>query len=231
MPRAGRLREGAASRNLQCVCSLPPHNELHMKTTLLAALVPIALLAACSGKEPPPDAAPPVTPTVETPAVAATPAPATAATQPPPVVATVTLESKSGSTAKGDLKLTLTGNAVQITGAVTGLTAGAEHGFHVHETGDCAAPDAESAGPHFNPTQLQHGSPTTAPHHLGDLANIKADAAGQATLNATLEGATLRDDGTSDLVGKALIVHAKKDDYVTQPSGNSGARIACGVIR
>ena len=78
---------------------------------------------------------------------------------------------------------------------------------------------------------MQHGDPSSSPKHLGDLPNIDSDAQGRATVNATIEGATLRDSGPHDLVGKAVIVHAKRDDYMTQPSGDSGDRIACGVIR
>jgi Cu-Zn family superoxide dismutase len=91
--------------------------------------------------------------------------------------------------------------------------------------------DAKSAGDHFNPTGAPHGAPASADHHLGDIPNINADSSGHATLAASITGATLRDGGPTDLVGKALVVHAQRDDYKTQPSGDSGARIACGVVR
>lgn len=132
--------------------------------------------------------------------------------------------------ANGVLELNAVDGAVVITGRMAGLTPSAEHGFHVHETGDCSAPDASSAGGHFNPTSQKHGNPGSPPHHLGDMFNLQSDAQGNADVNARIDGATLGDRGANDLVGKAIIVHAGPDDYTSQPSGNSGGRIACGVI-
>ncbi len=83
---------------------------------------------------------------------------------------------------------------------------------------------------HFNPTMQDHGNPSMPPHHLGDVPNIKANNEGKADINARIEGATLGDGGPNDLVGKAFVVHEKVDDYKTQPSGNSGDRISCGVV-
>lgn len=154
----------------------------------------------------------------------AAPAPATVPTQ-------VTLSGASGSKVTGDLALAATNDGVSISGQIIGLPPNSEHGFHVHETGDCSAPNAKSAGEHLNPTQAMHGGPSATQRHLGDLPNVQADASGMASISTTIAGATLRDGGANDLMGKALIVHAKRDDYVTQPSGDSGDRIACGVIR
>ena len=140
------------------------------------------------------------------------------------------LAGKSGSSVQGELTLAATEGGVAITGQITGLKPGTEHGFHVHETGDCSAPDAKSAGGHFNPSNVAHGGPTSDVRHLGDIPNIRSDASGNATVSATIPGATLRDGAADDLVGKAIVVHAKRDDYLTQPSGDSGDRIACGVI-
>jgi superoxide dismutase, Cu-Zn family len=195
---------------------------INMKTHLLAVFIPIALLAACSSKEVPSAPAPAVPPPVT--AVAAPAVPTTG-------TATVTLESRSGSTARGELKLSASGGAVLLDGVITGLSPGVEHGIHLHETGDCSAPDAKSAGDHFNPTGAPHGAPASVDRHLGDIPNINADTSGRATLAASIMGATLRDGGPTDLMGKALVVHAQRDDYKTQPSGDSGARIACGVVR
>jgi Cu-Zn family superoxide dismutase len=181
----------------------------------LVVLIPCVLLGACSKKEVPPAAAPPE-PT-------AAPAPATAPSQ-------VTLSGASGSKVTGNLALAATTDGVSISGQIIGLPPNSEHGFHVHETGDCSAPDAKSAGEHLNPTQAMHGGPSTTQRHLGDLPNVQADASGMASISTTLAGATLHDGGANDLMGKALIVHAKRDDYATQPSGDSGDRIACGVI-
>lgn len=189
-----------------------------MKPYLLAVLIPCAVLAACERAE--------------------TPAPAETANVPPAaetatqasVTATATLAGASGSTAAGQLTFTPTGDGVTVAGELTGLPASTEHGFHVHEKGDCSAPDASTAGEHFNPDMAPHAGPTATPRHLGDIPNVQSDAAGKAVVNATIQGATLRDGGAHDIAGKAVIVHAKADDYKTQPSGNSGDRIACGVI-
>ncbi len=200
-----------------------------MKLKALLVLTPFIALAACGRSEPPPAATEPAAgyATETPPPVAATP---TAA-------ATVTLSgapassTEPGTGVNGSLQLSAVPEGVQMTGSITGLTASTEHGFHVHQTGDCNAAGFKSAGDHFNPTNAPHGAPTSAAHHLGDLPSIKSDAQGNATVSATVTGATLRDGGPQDLVGKALIVHAKRDDYTTQPSGDSGDRIGCGVIQ
>ena len=111
---------------------------------------------------------------------------------------------------------------------VSGLKPSAEHGIHVHEKGDCASTDGTSAGGHFNPDGKPHG-PQTAAHHAGDMPALKADANGVADQKFSLSGVTVA-EGSTSLVGHAVIVHASPDDYATQPTGNSGARIACGVI-
>jgi Cu-Zn family superoxide dismutase len=151
---------------------------------------------------------------------------------PIPTSAKVSLASAPGSSVKGDLTLNSEGTAVSIRGEITGLAPGKEHGFHIHETGQCTAPDFASAGAHFNPTKDSHGGPEATTRHLGDMANAKADSTGKAVINVTLKGATLvdKDGAPNEVFGKALVVHAMPDDYKTQPSGDSGARIACGVI-
>ena len=110
---------------------------------------------------------------------------------------------------------------------LTGLTPG-KHGFHVHETGDCAAPDASSAGGHFNPEGKPHGAPGAAEHHVGDLGNVEANAAGQAETDLHFDFLTM--DGPNSIIGKAVVVHAGEDDLQSQPTGNAGARVGCGVI-
>ena len=141
--------------------------------------------------------------------------------------ATMTLQPTEGNTAAGTLNLMTMGGGVHFTGTVTGLPPGI-HGFHIHETGDCSASDGTSAGGHFNPTGAAHGGPQSAEHHLGDLGNITADASGKAEVNIHA-GVTLG-EGTNSIMGKAIIVHAGEDDLTTQPTGNAGARLACGVI-
>lgn len=140
------------------------------------------------------------------------------------------LEPTQGNTVSGTLALAQSAQGVRITGAVQGLKPDAAFGFHVHEKGDCSAADASSAGGHFNPTQQQHGDPSGAAHHAGDMVNIQSNAEGIAQVDTTAAGTTLRGDAATEVLGKAIVVHESPDDYATQPSGNSGKRIACGVI-
>jgi Cu-Zn family superoxide dismutase len=113
---------------------------------------------------------------------------------------------------------------------VGGLAPNSAHGFHVHETGDCSAADASSAGGHFNPTGRPHGRMDHSAHHAGDIDNIVADANGVAHVNIHVPGLTLGGGAASDIAGRAIIVHADPDDYASQPSGNAGKRVACGII-
>jgi len=172
------------------------------------------------------------------PDAAATTASAVPAMTPPPAAGSaggsqhrVNLTPGLGADVGGALNLVSSDGAVVVTGLVTGLAPDSEHGFHIHEKGDCSSPDFKSAGEHFNPTAQAHGNPASPPHHAGDIPNLKASNEGKADVNARIEGVTLGDGGANDLVGKAVVVHAKIDDYQTQPSGNSGDRIACGVIQ
>lgn len=110
-----------------------------------------------------------------------------------------------------------------------------QHAIHIHESGKCDAPSFESAGEHFNPTKAEHGSPgSTKPHHLGDLPNLQVKADGTVDLKYIVKGVSLGEKGETSLLSgdaTALIVHAQPDDETTQPAGNSGPRIACGVIK
>ena len=135
-----------------------------------------------------------------------------------------------GHTTGGLVKLTSTGGEVTLQGTVTGLEPGA-HGFHIHEKGDCSAPDASSAGGHFEPADDPHGSPQDPPdgHHLGDFGNITAGEDGTAEVNIT--DPEIRMSGPDSVIGKAIVVHAGQDDLESQPSGDAGARVGCGVIR
>lgn len=145
--------------------------------------------------------------------------------------AVVHLASASGSLVSGTLQvMTMGPNAVHIAGDVGGLTANSAHGFHVHETGDCSAADASSAGGHFNPTASPHGRMDHGAHHAGDIDNIVAGADGVARVNMHVPGLTLGGGAASDIAGRAIIVHADPDDYASQPSGNAGKRVACGII-
>ena len=144
--------------------------------------------------------------------------------------ATVNLASASGSLVSGKLSMVPMGDGVHITGQVGGLGAGQTHAIHVHEKGDCSAVDASSAGGHFNPTGSAHGRAGTPVHHAGDMDNLTANAEGVADVDIHLSGVTLGGGAANDIAGRAVIVHAAPDDYTSQPSGNAGARVACGVI-
>ena len=143
--------------------------------------------------------------------------------------AVANLEPTSGNSAKGTATFTQEGDAVHVRATLSGLKAGAEHGFHVHEKGDCSSGDGMSAGGHFNPASKPHG-PQETEHHAGDMPNLKADGYGNATASFTLRGVSIG-SGAADIVGKGLIVHRDPDDYKTQPTGNAGPRLACAVIR
>jgi Cu-Zn family superoxide dismutase len=138
------------------------------------------------------------------------------------------LKPASGSQASGTVWLAQESDRVVVRAKVSGLKPNQEHGFHVHEKGDCSAPDATSAGGHFNPNAKPHG-PQAGDHHAGDLPSLKADASGVAQTTFEIPGVLLG-SGSTDLMGKAFVVHEDPDDYASQPAGNSGKRIACGVI-
>ena len=142
--------------------------------------------------------------------------------------ASAALAPTAGNATTGTIAFTPDGDRVRVLAKVSGLTPGA-HGFHIHDKGDCSAPDGMSAGGHFNPTGKAHGNPAAGEHHGGDMPMLEADASGNATLDVTLDTVTLG-AGANGIVGRAVIVHKDADDYRTQPTGNSGARVACGVI-
>jgi Cu-Zn family superoxide dismutase len=151
-----------------------------------------------------------------------------AAVPPSPDYVVASLQPTRGNTAAGTVWFSQDGSAVRARGRVTGLAPNQEHGFHVHERGDCSSDDATSAGGHLNPDGKRHGPPS-GEHHAGDLPSLKADGNGVAIVQVRISG-TLLGAGAADIAGKAIVVHAAPDDYTTQPAGNSGARIACGVI-
>ena len=197
----------------------------------------VLLVAACGGKsskpsEAPAPAQPDPTPAAPAPTepVAQTP-PAEPPPPPPPKEAKAELAPTTKPTkskAKGTVTFKEVDGGVEITATLEGLKAG-DHAWHIHEKGDCSAPDASSAGEHFNPTNMKHGGPDAEEHHAGDFGNLQADKTGKATKTFVMKGITIA-DGAASIVGKGFIVHDKKDDLKTQPSGNAGGRIACGVI-
>jgi superoxide dismutase, Cu-Zn family len=157
-------------------------------------------------------------------ATAQTPAPKSAG----PLKAIAVLHPTDGNKVSGTVTFTEEADGVRIQADISGLTPG-KHGFHVHEFGDCSAPDLASAGGHFNPTNKPHAGPDAAERHVGDMGNVEADASGAAKLDYVDHEISLANDQRS-VIGRSVIVHAKADDLKSQPAGDSGARIACGVI-
>jgi superoxide dismutase, Cu-Zn family len=148
--------------------------------------------------------------------------------------ASAELMSKSNSKVTGNVQFVQLGKGVEVSGAVYGLKPNQEHGFHVHEKGDCSSADGLSTGGHFNPEAKKHGNHAHhdhgAEHHAGDMPNLKADASGNATFKVVLPGLTV-EAGALAVKGRAVIVHANPDDFTSQPVGNAGGRIACGLIK
>ncbi len=141
--------------------------------------------------------------------------------------ATVNLVPTEGNSAQGKVIFTMVKKGVKVVADLDGLTPGL-HGFHVHENGDCSAHDGASAGAHYNPTHKNHGCPDDAERHVGDLGNLSADHTGHAHYERIDKVISL--NGPQSIIGKSIIVHDQADDCKTQPTGNSGKRIACGVI-
>lgn len=148
-----------------------------------------------------------------------------------PTTAEAIMKPTQGNTTSGVVSFSQQDDKVLVNARIQGLSPGT-HGFHIHEKGDCSAPDATSAGGHFNPASTKHGSPSSSEHHGGDFGNLTADATGTATLVIAIPASqiTLSKSGANSIIGKGLIVHADPDDFATQPTGNSGKRLACGVI-
>jgi len=143
--------------------------------------------------------------------------------------AAAVLTPTEGKQASGNASFIEMEDGLQVVVTMAGLEPG-QHGIHVHENGDCSGPAAEAAGDHFNPQDVEHGAPSDDPaqRHAGDLGNISADASGEAELSIVAEGMTVQ--GERGVAGKAIIVHADEDDLSSQPSGESGDPVACGVI-
>jgi superoxide dismutase, Cu-Zn family len=202
-PPSSRLRSAAA-------------RPFHRFTTLAPLVLLLAAAVACAPAD---DASQ---------QAEAGPDPAAAAAPEPPATAVATLAPTEGNTAAGTITFTETEAGVRVSAAFTGVPEGV-HGMHVHEYGDCSAPDGTSAGGHYNPHGTPHGAQVSASaqRHAGDLGNLVGFADG----TAAYEGVDLvLGFGADTLVGKAVILHGGRDDLTTQPTGDAGARIACGVI-
>jgi Cu-Zn family superoxide dismutase len=150
-----------------------------------------------------------------------------------PLKAVAVLRPTADNKASGSVTFSEVADGVRVDAHITGLSPG-KHGFHVHEFGDCSSADgnaagASAAGDHFNPAKNPHGAPDAAQRHEGDMGNIEADASGAAKLSYVDHTLSLH-DGAKSIVGRSVIVHEKADDLKSQPSGDAGERIACGVI-
>jgi Cu-Zn family superoxide dismutase len=149
-------------------------------------------------------------------------------------VAIATFKAKPESKAAGTVTFTQEGDKVRAVIEVSGASPG-PHGIHVHEKADCSAPDFSSAGGHWNPSGQPHACPPAGEHHPGDLGNIEVKEDGRGRGELTLEHVTLNvgvgEEGPQSLLGKSVILHEGKDDCTSQPSGESGGRLACAVIQ
>lgn len=143
----------------------------------------------------------------------------------------VMMEAKSGSTASGQINFTEEDGLVKMEGKFEGLTPGT-HAIHLHEKADCSAEDGTSSGGHWNPTHQKHGKWGDAEgYHKGDIGNLEADENGIAFISMqTDEWCIGCDDENKNIVGKAVIVHDGKDDFVSQPTGDAGGRVSCGGV-
>jgi Cu-Zn family superoxide dismutase len=139
------------------------------------------------------------------------------------------LQPTEGNTAEGTVTFTKVENGIRVNVELTGVTGEpGKRGFHIHEKGDCSAPDGTSAGGHFNPHGADHGGPDSETRHAGDFGNVEVDANGNVSTEFIDTHISL--EGEDSIIGRAVILHAGTDDLKSQPTGDAGARAACGVI-
>lgn len=143
-------------------------------------------------------------------------------------IATAVVHSTAGNEAEGVVTFTQTNEGIRVEAAVTGLEPESSHGFHIHQYGDCRADNGTSAGGHFNPEDMPHGGPDDMERHVGDLGNLQSDADGNAT--ADFVDSKLQLSGVNTILGRGVVIHAGEDDLESQPTGDAGARLGCGVI-
>ena len=144
--------------------------------------------------------------------------------------ATANVHPTKNGKASGTVDFYQIGSKVRVVANISGLVPGRQHGFHIHEAGDCSSGDGMSTKGHFNPLGKPHAHHATADRHAGDMPALQSDATGKAVLETDLDVITVT-AGPTSVVGRGLIVHADPDDYKTQPTGNAGARIGCAVIQ
>ena len=198
------------------------------KKLLCVWMIPTALLviplAGCEPSADKPSDSPSSTNRIKSPAAALK----TSTNRSVSVKAVAELTPTEGNEARGTVTFTTEDEWVRVVGDFSGLEPGS-HGFHIHEKGDCSAPDGSSAGGHFNPVGEDHGAPGDNEHHTGDLGNIVADESGKAHLEKNF--AFLDLSGEHSIIGRGVIIHQGEDDFSTNPGGASGKRLACGIIR
>lgn len=141
--------------------------------------------------------------------------------------AVAVLQPAKGHDVHGTVTFTKMEKGIKVVADIKGLNPG-KHGFHIHQLGDCRAPDASSAGGHFNPDKTSHGAPTDEERHVGDLGNVTADENGESHYERI--DTYIAFQGAHSIIGRAVVVHAGEDDFTSQPSGAAGPRVACGVI-
>ena len=218
---------------------------MKLSVSSLVALGSVLAVAACGGSQNEPEtpaSAPSAEPPAAAPADTASAAPAPSESAAPPAEAasaapaaeapkplSFDIVAKSGSKVTGTVTLTDTGSGVDVVVALAGAKPG-KHGAHVHETPDCSAPDAKSAGSHYNPDNHPHGLPTANAHHVGDMGNIDVGADGKGKLEITMPGANLKQGDPHSFLGRSVIIHEKVDDG-SQPVGNAGSRIGCAELK
>jgi Cu-Zn family superoxide dismutase len=129
----------------------------------------------------------------------------------------------------GKVTFTALDHGVRVAGEVRGFAPGTEHGFHIHEKGDCGD-NGNAAGGHFNPAGGTHGKFAAPGSHAGELPSLVADASGTARFSVDVHTISLTDGAANNVVGRALVVHRDRDDFTSQPAGNSGPRVACALI-
>ena len=188
-----------------------------------AVLIVGAVFASCKKSEEPVVQESETANAAATPMMEATPAPTLTSD-----IAGAQLAGPGGVT--GVVTFTQEAGGVHVVARVQGAKPGT-HGFHLHAGGSCDAPDFKSAGDHFNPGSTAHGDPAAAPHHAGDFGNVEVGADGTGRLELTSADLSIGGGGANDILGKTVIFHQGKDDFKTQPSGNSGPRVACGVVQ
>jgi Cu-Zn family superoxide dismutase len=182
---------------------------------VFTAAVAVLVVAGCAPREEAP-VAEEITEVVEQPVAA-------------PVTALATLTGRAGSEVAGTVSFTPVGDTVQIVADLSGTPPG-PHGFHLHAVGDCSAEDFTSAKGHFNPTGASHGCPGDPEHHAGDLGNIEIADDGSGRLEIASSMISLEEGAENSVIGRAVILHEKPDDCLSQPTGDAGSRLACGVI-